>query len=110
MPGERSVVVGRLSDGNDQRRVEAVVAIREAMAAARRKRLAVVAGLLVLAASVTLALALPSPQADCPGEPGSGTCPTPYGLLQLRVVIVVIGLVIAVFLIWDACSSRRRRW
>jgi hypothetical protein len=66
MSGERSVAVGRLTDGDDQRRAEAVVAIRQAMAAARRKRVAVVAGL--------------------------------------------FGLVIAVFLIWDGVSSRRRRW
>jgi hypothetical protein len=110
MLGGRSVVVGRPSDGNDQRRVEAVVAIREAMATARRKRRAVVAGLLILAASVTLALALPSPQVACSTEPGTGTCATPYGLIQLRVVIMVIGLVIAVFLIWDGCSTRRHRW
>ena len=109
------MVVGRLNDGNDQRRVEAVVAIREAMAAVRRKRLAVVAGLLVLAGSITLALALPSPQVVCSTQPGpQPPCPQPYGLIPLRVVIVAVGLVIAVFLIWDGCASggfpSRRRW
>jgi hypothetical protein len=108
--------VGRLTDGDDQRRAEAVVAIRQAMAALRRKRLAVVAGLLVLAGSITLALALPSPQVVCsyPGSEPPPLCPQPYGLIPLRLVIVVVGLVIAVFLIWDGCSSRgfssRRRW
>src|ERR1700722_18580842 len=110
MLGERSVVVGRLTDGDDQRRVEAVVAIREAMAAARRKRLGVVAGLLILAASVALAVWLPPPQVACSYlGPGPSPCLRPE-MIPLRAGIAGAGLIIAVFLIWDACSYRRRRW
>lgn len=68
----------------------------------------VMAGSAIVVVAIVVALVLPRPQVTCSYGAGGNPCAQPYGLIPLRVGIVVVGLIIAVFLVWDGHSSRRR--
>jgi hypothetical protein len=73
-----------------------------------------IAAAALLLGAVALSLALPRTPGLCvqvviPGHLPP-PCPSVYGMIPLRITIIVVALIIAVFFVWAGRSARRSRW